>query len=45
MYMCARMKRFITLMLLLICELLLVDSASAQYYSWGVDPQPSSGDR
>ena len=38
MYMCARMKRFITLMLLLICELLLVDSASAQYYSWGVDP-------
>lgn len=25
-------------MLLLICELVLVDSASAQYYSWGVDP-------
>lgn len=25
-------------MLLLICELMLADSASAQYYSWGVDP-------
>ena len=38
MYMCARMRTYIMLILLLVCELLLADSVSAQYYSWGVDP-------
>ena len=38
MYMCARMKRLIMLLALLVCGLLSTESAVAQYYSWGADP-------
>ena len=38
MYMCARMKRLIMLITLVLCGLLSTESLVAQYYSWGVDP-------
>ena len=38
MYMCARMKRLLMLITLVLCGLLSTESLVAQYYSWGVDP-------
>lgn len=38
MYMCARMKRLIVLVALVVCGLLSTEIVVAQYYSWGVDP-------
>lgn len=38
MYMCARMKRLLMLISLVLCGLLSTESLVAQYYSWGVDP-------
>lgn len=38
MYMCARMKRLIMVIALLLCGLLSAERAAAQYYSWGADP-------
>ena len=37
MYMCARMKRLLMLITLVLCGLLSTESLVAQYYSWGVD--------
>ena len=38
MYMCARMKRLLILITLVLCGLLSTERVVAQYYSWGVDP-------
>ena len=38
MYMCARMKRLIMVIALLLCGLLSAERVAAQYYSWGADP-------
>ena len=38
MYMCARMKRLLMVIALVLCGLLSTERVAAQYYSWGVDP-------
>ena len=38
MYMCARMKRLLLLITLVLCGLLSTERVVAQYYSWGADP-------